>query len=295
MSALALPLQHLHSGKVRELYELPDPDLLLMVATDRVSTHNVLHASAIPKKGEVLTAQTVFFARHVLAGIPTHIVAAGRRIWHYLPTSNRYPDDLHLRSYVIRKRIPHPREFIFRKRNAGSLWRALQTGSDPYGLNLPQGLPLMHEFSEPVFTPTQKSEHDEPVHFGETLQSYPNAVTLTGAAFGIMRTYLNRRGIELIDAKFEADEHMLLDEFGTGDCSRFALVSDLVSGKEPPWLDKEPVRQAAAEAWGSGPKSPLTFTAEAVEGFRDHYLRSFELITGRMLDSFQARDLDFHS
>jgi phosphoribosylaminoimidazole-succinocarboxamide synthase len=167
-------LRFLYQGKTRETWTLPNwPFLLLMVTSQRLSTHNVVHKSLIPLKDQVLTALTIFWLTQVLQKIPHHLVAYGRRIYDYLPKSD-YPADLHLHALITRRLEIILVEFIWRAYLAGSLWKKfyskLREGMseeemrelDPYGLNLPLGLPYMHRFDTPIFTPTRKSEHDEP-------------------------------------------------------------------------------------------------------------------------------------
>lgn len=291
-------LKHFHSGKVRDTYYVPDrPDLLLMVASDRLSTHNVKHTSLIPRKGEILTAQMVFVMRDVLKDVPTHLVAAGDAIWAYLPdTMPRFEPDLAKRAVVVQKRKPHKREFVWRNYLTGSLYKAMQeSGKDPYGLNLPASLPLMTHFLVPQFTPTMKSENDEPCNARKTEQAFPGATALTRTAFDQQSTFFHSRGLVLIDQKSEADEIMLMDETGTGDCSRLALVEDVRVGVNPPFADKEVVRQAAERIWGKGPKVPLQFPQEVIDKCLMTYTRTFEMVAGKPLVQFQKQDLYFQA
>ncbi len=285
-----------HQGKVRDTYVIPDhPDKLLVVATDRISTHDVVHHNAVPGKGEILTAMTVFWQHCVFRNIPTHIVVFGRDIYEYLPKDRVYPDNLHLRSIVVRKLEMIPFELIFRVRMAGSLWRAYREGKpNPYGLVLPDGMQLMDQFAEPVFTPTEKSETDDPV--ASTLLTedarYQGAVALALRAYNQGRLYAYGQGIEIIDAKFEvgldADGNpVLADEWLTGDCGRFVRSSDIRIGKEPPWMDKEIFRQEAALQWGpDGKKYPLVFPEEVVVAGTAAYREVFALPSRSTLEEF---------
>ena len=143
-------LECVHQGKVRDTFAIPDhPGLLLVVATDRVSTHNVVHESAISHKGEALTALTVFWMAEQFVAINTHLIAWGRNIYNYLPAvAGDYPADLHLRAIVVEKLEMFPVEFIFRSRMAGSLWKDYYKKKlpNPYGLTLSTGLQLMAPF-----------------------------------------------------------------------------------------------------------------------------------------------------
>lgn len=278
-------LPHWHSGKACDTYEIPhQPRLLLPVRSDRLSTHNIVHLSVVPGKGELLTALSVFWHRHGIA--PTHLVAAGAQLWKYLP-SYKFAHELSYRGLVVQRRVPHPVEFIWRRHLTGSLEKALRLDNDPYGLNLARNLPKMHRFDKPIFTPTQKSVDDEPMLSADVLQKYPRASGLTYKAFIKMEQHLASVGITLMDAKFEADEEMLVDEFGTGDCCRMALTSKLREGEDPPWLDKEVFRVDAMRQWRGGPKVPLTFSDEVLKKGTQRYHEAFERITGQTLTDFQ--------
>lgn len=286
-------LEPFHSGKVRDTYLIPgDGNHLLMVASDRISTHNVVHKSLIPKKGEVLTALTIFWTLTALVGMPTHLVAYGRRIYDFLPSDLPYPPDLHLRAVVVKQKQVVPIELIWRAYLAGSLWRDYQMCRDHYGLKLPPKLKLMSKFPEPVFTPTLKSEHDEPIQHRDTRARHPKAVSITREAFDRISSYLRGKGVVLIDAKFEVSKDGLVDEWGTGDCARFALASEIQEGKEPAWLDKEMARQFASEMSGGKVTAPVTYTPDQIEQIIGRYMQAFELITDSSLSTFQKRYLD---
>lgn len=286
-------LPHFHTGKVGDTFYLPDhPNLLLMVRSDRFSTHNVSHRSIIPMKGELLTAQMLYWVQE-FPGTKTHVVAAGAEIEAFLP-KGVYTPELAKRSVIVRKRKPHKREFIYRSYLTGSLKRALEKGSDPYGNNLPLTLPRMHRFPEPIFTPTMKSKDDEPVSAAETKALFPGATSLTSRFYRLLEAHLKvGSNIVLIDAKMEADEEMLLDEFGTGDTCRMTLASEIREGEDPPFLDKEVLRKMAESVWGDGPKTPLTFSeAQIADGIRGYH-HAFELITGWRLSDFQKDRLSY--
>lgn len=279
-------LPHSHSGKVRDTYLVPaHPELLLMVASDRISTHNVVHKSLVPQKGELLTALSVFWHKSGLLG-NTHIVAAGNGIWKYLD-SRRFDGELEKRALIVKRAKPIPVEFVWRRYLTGSLEKAYQRGEDPYGIVLPADLPNMYRFPNPIFTPTDKSATDDPLLASDVTFHHAAAVIRTCNAFLAMERYLLSVGITLIDGKFEATNDMLIDEFGTGDCCRMAWTAHMEEGKTPPWLDKEIIRAAAEAMWQGGKKVPLTFpeyvTAEGIRRYHD----AFEAITRKSLKDFQ--------
>lgn len=294
---VSLKLPHVHTGKVRDTYDIPGhPELLLLVQSDRLSTHNVKHLTLIPGKGELLTAQTVFWSVDALQGVETHLVAFGRRIYDYLPKRHKYPEGLHRRALVVRRLTPDPNEYIWRRYMVGSLWKLYESihkegASDPYRLSLPSGLKRMHRFSDPLFTPTDKSETDDPIPAQETRLQWPEAAAVTEEVFRRAEVYLARRGIILIDMKCEMSGGVLIDEWLTGDCARMAWAQDVEesvrTGTDPRWLDKEEARQIAERRWGAGPKVPLTFSDDEVKRIVHRYQEAFEGITGMPIDTFR--------
>ncbi len=288
-------LECVHQGKVRDTFAIPGhPEFLLTVATDRVSTHNIVHESVIPKKGYALTALTVFWMREQLPGIMTHLVASGSRIWNYIPRQAS-PDDLLFRALVIRRLTMIPVEFIFRSRMAGSLWKDYyQKGlSNPYGLGLPSGLQLMSPFEHTVFTPTDKSETDDPLDAVATAERYPEAYRLALRTYETGLAFAARCGIEIIDGKFEVGidsmgQVVLGDECLTPDSCRFVRADGLTVGQEPAWLDKQYLREEAEHVWASGKKSPIAFSPAVIEETTLRYEQIVEALTGVALETFQA-------
>ncbi|MCF7815942.1 MAG: hypothetical protein K9M10_03155 [Candidatus Pacebacteria bacterium] len=287
-------LSLIHQGKVRDTFAIPGrPDLRLMVATDAVSTHNVAHKSPIPQKGQILTAMPVFWATRVFPDMPTHIVAFGKEIYDFLPNDLKYPEDLHLRALVVLKLYMAPFELIFRMRMAGSLWSNYQKGlPNPYGIDLRKGFELMSPLGT-IFTPTEKTATDDPVNSNVVRALCPSVVLLARKAYLRGYEFALTRGIEIIDSKAEigADDSgqlRLADEWLTGDCCRFVEADKIVVGEDPPWADKEIVRQAAVRLWGgkkSGP--PLEFPEDVIQECGNAYHRVFEQITGYPLTKFQ--------
>lgn len=291
-----LPL--FHQGKVRDTYELPDhPDMLLVVATDRLSTHNVVHESDVPGKGAILTAMTVFWQTNVFQDIPTHIVAFGKGINQYRPKDRSYPDDLHLRAIVVRRLQMVPFELIFRERMVGSLWGEYycQGKPNPYSLVLPDGMRLMDQFAEPIFTPTEKSKTDDPVPSVRLTEDprYQPAVALARRAYDQARLYASARGIDIIDGKFEVGwgsdgRPVLADEWVTVDCARFVRSEDIRQGCEPPFMDKEIFRQDAARQWAGEEKCPLVFPEAVITAGVAACNQVFETLSGRTLTRFHS-------
>lgn len=286
----------LYQGKVRDTYELPGfPDLLLMVTSDRVSTHNIVHRSLIRNKGKILTALTLFW-RDLFQDIPTHIVATGKDIYAYLPGLPKdYPPGLHQYAFIAQKLDIIPREFIYRIRLAGSLYgKEYSQGNDPYGLDLPPGLLQMHRFPEPIFTPTEKSETDPPLPAAQVRNEYPEATALGKRLYERGLEYALSKDIEIIDMKAEMgyrpDKKLILaDEFLTPDCSRFITASRATVGQEPDWMDKEFVRKTAESIWLLEEKKPLSFSDEICRQTTTRYHLILEKLTGRSLTGLQKK------
>lgn len=304
---LTLPL--VYQGKTRDTFQAQwtDPNdkrrpPLLIVATDRISTHDVVHHSTIKQKGEVLTALTIARLIDVLerAGVAHHLVAYGREIYKYLPgKESDYPPNLHHRAIVVLRLDIIMVEFILRAYLGGSLWNTYYSKGleNPYRLALPSGLPLMYQFEEPIFTPTVKSDTDPALVSEEVEREYPAVVTLVRKVFDLGRKHLHEVGLELVDTKFELglDEDgrlILADEVMTPDSSRFARLADIREGKNPPWLDKQVARDEAERVWAGGEKKPLVFDSNTVRKLIETYLEIFELIVGMPLAKFQRERLD---
>lgn len=296
-------LDIIYQGKTRDTFPTRFDDLMLIVASDRLSTHNIVHKSEIPKKGEVLTALTIFWLVKVLggAGIHHHLVAHGKEIFSHLPGRREdYPSDLHHRAIVVDRLSVIPIEFIYRNYLTGSLYQKFYKKGlpDPYGLDLPLGLEAMAPFSEPAFTPTEKSETDDPVGWKKVVEDHPLAYRMSLEAFCLVRDHLRSRGLELVDSKFEVGceprggNVVLCDEIATPDSSRFCDLSEIKLGVEPPWLDKQVARNEAERIWGKGEKMPLEFRPETIGRLTSTYLSIFERITGMPLADFQKYHLD---
>src|SRR5215213_8326789 len=148
-----LPL--LHSGKVRELYDLGDR--LLMVASDRISTYDAVHPTPIPDKGKVLTGLSVFWFGRTRQIVPNH----------YLSATEGVPEDVRGRAIVVRKLEMLPVECVVRGYITGSGWKDYQATGTCAGIELPEGLRESEKLPEPIFTPSTKAEtgHDEAIDF----------------------------------------------------------------------------------------------------------------------------------
>src|SRR6059058_2641180 len=161
VTAAALDLPLVASGKVREIYDLGDR--LLLVASDRISTYDVVHPNPIPDKGKVLTGISAFwFAK------TGHIVPN-----HYISATDGVPDEVRGRAMVVRKLDMLPVECIVRGYITGSGWKDYQATGKVSGIELPPGLRESEQLPTPIFTPSTKAEegHDETIDFDQAAET----------------------------------------------------------------------------------------------------------------------------
>jgi phosphoribosylaminoimidazole-succinocarboxamide synthase len=284
-----LPL--LTSGKVREIYDLGDT--LLMVASDRVSTYDVVHPTPIPDKGKVLTGLSVYwFEQQIGEIVPNHLISA----------TDGVPDDARGRGMVVHKLKMLPVECVVRGYLSGSGWKDYQRTGAVCGIELPAGLRESDKLPEPIFTPATKAQegHDENIDFegaaaligdrqlAERLRSVSIAVYERAA------DHARSRGIILADTKFEfgldgRGELTLGDEVCTPDSSRFWPADSWEPGKTPPSFDKQYVRDwATGQGWDKKPPAP-ELPPDVVEQTREKYVDAYERIAGEPFSAWLQR------
>lgn len=244
-------LKLLHSGKVRDMYEI-DENHLLIVTTDRLSAFDVVLPTPIPGKGKVLNAVSDFWFEKLAHILPNH--TATMTLEEAIPDADER-ERVRSHAIVVKRLQPLPIEAIVRGYLIGSGWSEYQKQGSVCGIALPEGLPLAGKLPEPLFTPSTKAavgEHDENIDFdrmcgivGTELATKMRDVSLQlykeAAAFALTK------GIIIADTKFEfgLDQHgnlTLIDEVLTPDSSRFWPVSDYKPGISPPSFDKQFVR-----------------------------------------------------
>jgi phosphoribosylaminoimidazole-succinocarboxamide synthase len=274
----ALPL--LHTGKVRELYDLHGD--LLMVASDRISTYDVVHPTPIPDKGKVLTGLSVLWF-----GLTRDIVAN-----HLISATEGVPADQRGRALRVRRLEMLPVECVVRGYLSGSGWKDYQASGAVSGVALPDGLRESERLPEPIFTPSTKAEvgHDEAISFddvadlvGAEMATRLRDVSL--AVYGAVAEHARTRGIILADTKFELgldDEGVLTlgDEVCTPDSSRFWPADSYEVGRGQPSLDKQYVRDwAAGTGWDKSPPAP-PIPDDVVAATRERYVTAYERLAG---------------
>jgi phosphoribosylaminoimidazole-succinocarboxamide synthase len=274
---------HVASGKVREIYEL-EADRLLLVASDRISTFDVVLPTEIPDKGRVLTGLSGFWFARTEHIVPNHLVELR-------------PDG---RSTEARKLDMLPIECVVRGYLAGSGWKDYQASGATSGHTLPAGLRESDRLPEPIFTPATKAKtgHDENIA-REQAAELVGAELLAEVERVVIDLYLfaaehaAERGIVIADTKFELglDESgrlVLGDEALTPDSSRFWPADEYEPGRAQASFDKQYVRDYCETlGWGKTAPGP-ELADEVVAGTRARYVEAFERLTGISFDAYAA-------
>jgi phosphoribosylaminoimidazole-succinocarboxamide synthase len=272
---------HVGSGKVRELYALDD-DRLLLVASDRISTFDVVLPTEIPDKGRVLCGLSAFWFARTRDVCPNHLLA--------VRTDGR--------SMECRRLEMLPIECVVRGYLAGSGWKDyLRTGS-VCGHRLPDGLRESDRLPEPIFTPATKAEegHDENIDLATAaaLVGAERLAEVQEAALALYRfaaAHALESGIVIADTKFEfgLDDQgtlVLADEAFTPDSSRFWPADEYTAGGPQPSFDKQFVRDYCESlGWDKAAPGP-ELPDEVVAGTRARYVEAFERLTGVGFDRY---------
>ena len=285
-----IDLPHLHSGKVRDIYDLGG-DRLLMVTSDRISAFDVVMDEPIPDKGRVLTAMTAFWFERF-----TDVVAGHLLTTEPLDLTEVFggplPAEMVGRTMVCRRAEMLPVECIVRGYITGSAWKEYQDSGTIHGELAPRGLREADQLPRPLFTPSTKAEsgHDVNISFGAAVDLI--GVNLAGRVRDASLDCYSRgaewaleRGIIIADTKFEfglaGGELVLADEVLTPDSSRFWSADRWAPGSTPPSFDKQPVRDFLDGLdWHKQPPPPQ-LPAEVVAATSRRYVEAYERITGR--------------
>jgi phosphoribosylaminoimidazole-succinocarboxamide synthase len=276
---------HLHSGKVRDLYEAPD-GLLLMVASDRISAYDFVLPTPIPDKGRILTQLSLWWFERLADIVPHHVV------------STDVPAEYAGRALLCRRLAMYPVECVARGYLAGSGLAEYLAAGTVCGVPLPAGLVDGSALPEPVFTPATKAamgEHDENVTFEQVASTVGNEAATelrdtTLAVYRRARDIAAERGIVVADTKLElgrdAEGRLVLgDEVLTPDSSRFWPAEQWEPGRAQPSYDKQFVRDwltSPTSGWdrASG-EQPPPLPDDVVERTRAKYVEAYERLTGR--------------
>jgi phosphoribosylaminoimidazole-succinocarboxamide synthase len=289
VTALAdLPL--LASGKVREIYDLGDE--LLIVASDRISTYDVVHPTPIPDKGSVLTGLSTFWFERTAGIVPNHVISV----------TDGVPAEARGRGMVVRKLKMLSVECVVRGYITGSGWKDYQATGKVSGHTLPEGLRESDRLPEPLFTPSTKAEvgHDEAIDFegavkligDRALAERVREVSLALYEYGA--EHARNNGIILADTKFElgldaAGQLTIGDEICTPDSSRFWPADQYEPGRGQPSFDKQYVRDwASGTGWDRNPPAP-PIPDDVVARTREKYVEAYERITGEPFSAWVDR------
>lgn len=288
-----LGLHHLYSGKVRDLYEV-DRELMLMVASDRLSAFDVVMAEPIPEKGRVLTGLTDYWVHEFAADVPSALVSCDPREIDTTVVGFYDRPDLHGRTMLVRRAEMVNIECIVRGRLAGQAYDEYVAQGTVHHMAVPAGLQLTDPFPEPIFTPSTKAEsgHDLNIDLAAAAEIV-GAEVLDEArdlCLGLFRRAaekLQNVGLILADTKFElgfVDGRLsLCDEVLTPDSSRIWPADEVRSGEVPPSFDKQPFRNwLNARGWDRTPPPPVV-PLEIVQETSTRYVAAYERVTGRSL------------
>jgi phosphoribosylaminoimidazole-succinocarboxamide synthase len=278
------------SGKVRELYEAGED--LLIVASDRISTYDVVHPTEIPDKGKVLTALSVVWFDLTRDIVPNHL----------LSVTDGVPDEFRGRGMRVKRLEMLPVECVVRGYLSGSGWKDYQATGRVSGIELPPGLRESEQLPEPIYTPSTKAEegHDEAIDFEQTVAlagSRELAERLRDATLAVytaVAEHARARGVILADTKFEfgldaRGELTLGDEVCTPDSSRFWPADEYEPGRGQPSFDKQYVRDwAAGTGWDKAPPAP-PLPADVVAATRERYVKAYEVLAGEPFSAWLER------
>jgi len=284
-------LEHISSGKVRDIYAVGE-DRLLLVASDRISTYDVVHPTPIPDKGKVLTGLTNFWLERTGDVCPNHLISF-----------TEVPEEFRGRAMLVERLEMVPVECVVRGYITGSGWKDYQATGEICGIELPEGLQESEQLPEPIFTPATKAEigdHDENVDFERAAEIIGDRALLEElrrlsiAIYELGAAHARERGIILADTKFEFGRRpdgtiVLGDEVLTPDSSRFWPADGYEPGHGQPSFDKQYVRDwASGSGWDKTPPAPA-LPDDVIGRTRELYVDAYERITGEPFEAWLER------
>ena len=303
---LSFPL--FRHGKVRDVYDLGDK--LLIVSTDRISAFDFVLPCGIPDKGKVLNQISAFWFEKTAHLMPNHLIktidsldmlqdiivsrSPERSEWAAKQSLGELPDYLIGRSMIVAKAERIPVECVVRGYLSGSAWAQYKETGTVSNIRLPSGMKESQELTQPIFTPTTKSEteHDRPLTNQdiESLGIKELMAELEQKSLLIYRyaqDYGKTKGIIIADTKFEFGlingELALIDELLTPDSSRFWDASQYEVGHSQPSFDKQPVRDwLTASGWNKEPPVPR-LPPEVIDATTRRYNKIYQLFTGKCI------------
>jgi len=273
-------------GKVRDIYDLGDE--LLIIATDRISTFDVVLPTPIPRKGEILTKMSRFWFDRTRAIIPNQL---SRRPLSEVVIDREWVQRIGDRAMLVKKAKPLPVEAIVRGYISGSGWKDYQKSGAICGITLPKGMRESEKLPKTIFTPSTKAEiglHDENISFEDAvgLMGRDLAERVRDVSIRLYEEsahYALERGIIIADTKFEfgllSDKLILIDEVLTPDSSRFWPMDGYEPGRSQPSFDKQYVRDwLVASGWDKKPPAP-ELPPEVVKMTAEKYTEALKRLT----------------
>jgi phosphoribosylaminoimidazole-succinocarboxamide synthase len=289
-------LQLYARGKVRDLYAVDD--LLLMVATDRISAFDHVLATGIPGKGRVLTQISLFWFDALQKIVPNHLVTAN--VKEYPSSLRPYAQELDGRSMLVNRARMFPAECVVRGYLSGSGWKDYAQTGKVCGISLPAGLRESERLPEPIFTPATKSmsgEHDENISFDQMVTRVggdhaEELRRLSLELYAKAAEHALQRGLILADTKFEfgltAKGIVLADEVLTPDSSRYWPLDGYEPGSAQPSFDKQFVRDyLESMGWNKKPPAP-ELPDLVVSKTQEKYEQALDLLTGPAVDAVRV-------
>jgi phosphoribosylaminoimidazole-succinocarboxamide synthase len=283
----------LYRGKVRDTYALGS-EMLLMVATDRISAFDVVLPTPIPEKGVVLAKLSAFWFRKTAHILPNHLLAmadepeAQRLAPHVIPTLS---PEVRRRAMLVRRARRIDIEAIVRGYLAGSAWAEYRARGTVHGQPLPPGLREGERLPEPLFTPTTKATtgHDQPLSFAQVVDMVGSSLAqrirdIALQVYAYAHAWALGKGVIIADTKMEFGlvdgELILIDELLTPDSSRFWDAAGYAPGKALPNFDKQFVRDWLTQSgWNKEPPAP-PLPPDVVEKTRQRYWEAYRRLTG---------------
>jgi phosphoribosylaminoimidazole-succinocarboxamide synthase len=281
-------------GKVRDIYALPN-DELLFVASDRISAFDHVLGSGIPDKGKILTQLSLFWFNLLKTTVPNHLITATAA--DFPSELQPYTEQLDGRSMLVKRAKMFPVECVVRGYLSGSGWKDYQQTGAVCGIELPKDLRESDRLPDPIFTPAAKNNigHDENISFDQMVETIgqkaaENLRDLTLAIYQKAGAHAASKGLILADTKFEFgtvqneagnEQIILADEVLTPDSSRYWPADTYNPGGPQPSFDKQYVRDYLESIrWNKQAPAPA-LPDEVIARTREKYLEAFHLITGR--------------
>jgi phosphoribosylaminoimidazole-succinocarboxamide synthase len=276
--------KHLHSGKVRDLYQTPESNLL-MIASDRISAFDYVLSSKIPDKGKILNALSLWWFDQLTQIVPNHLI------------STDVPASVTGRAVIVEKLEMLPIECVVRGYLVGSGFQDYELTGSICGHKLPKGLQLASKLPTAIFTPATKAEmgeHDQNISMDEVINLI--GTDLASKVEQISLEIYNQasqialnKGVVLADTKFEfgvrSDGTLVLaDEVLTPDSSRFWDPRTIELGSSPDSFDKQFVRNwllSKESGWQKDLTPPPVLPDQIISQTAAKYQQAYQLLTGK--------------